>query len=71
MDNILALQCHVEMTAPMVSEWASLYEDELREPSASLQNAEHMTTDLETRVSDMQSVADRLYRRWLRPVLGE
>jgi len=71
MDNILALQCHVEMTAPMVSEWASLYEDELREPSASLQNAEQMTTDLETRVSDMQSVADRLYRRWLRPVLGE
>ena len=71
MDNILALQCHVEMTAPMVSEWASLYAHELSEPSASLQSAEQMTTDLESRVSDMQAVADKLYRRWLRPVLGE
>ena len=70
MDNILALQCHVEMTAPMVSEWASLYEDELREPSASVQSAAGMTTDLEARVSAMQAVADRLYRRWLRPVIG-
>ena len=70
MDNILALQCHVEMTAPMVSEWASLYADELREPSASLQSAEQITTDLETRVSDMQAVADRLYQRWLQPLLS-
>ena len=69
-DNILALQCHVEMTAPMVSEWASLYADELREPSASLQSAEQITTDLESRVSDMQAVADRLYQRWLQPLLS-
>ena len=69
MDNILALQCHVEMTAPMVSEWASLYKDELREPSASVQSAAGMTTDLEARVSAMQAVADRLYRRWLRAVM--
>ena len=70
MDNILALQCHVEMTAPMVSEWASLYADELGEPSASVQSAAGMTTDLDARVSAMQAVADRLYRRWLRPVIG-
>jgi GMP synthase-like glutamine amidotransferase len=70
MDNTLALQCHVEMTVPMVSEWASLYADELREPSASLQSAAQMTTDLETRVSDMQLVADRLYQRWLQPLLN-
>ena len=70
MDNILALQCHVEMTAPMVSEWAALYEHELGEPSASVQSAAQMTTDLEARVCAMQAVADRLYRRWLKPVLG-
>ena len=70
MDNILALQCHVEMTAPMVSEWASLYEDELREPSASIQSAEQMTADLEARITALQQVADQLYRRWLRPVIG-
>ncbi len=69
-DNILALQCHVEMTAPMVSEWASRYEDELREPSASVQSAAQMTADLEARVTALQQVADQLYRHWLRPVLG-
>jgi GMP synthase-like glutamine amidotransferase len=69
-DNILALQCHVEMTAPMVSEWALLYEDELREPSASIQSAEQMTADLEARITALQQVADKLYRRWLRPIIG-
>ena len=69
-DNILALQCHVEMTAPMVSEWASRYEDELREPSASVQSAAQMTADLEARVTALQQVADQLYRHWLRPALG-
>ena len=70
MDNILALQCHVEMTAPMVSEWAALYEHELGKPSASVQSAAQMTADLEARVSAMQAVADRLYRRWLTPIIG-
>ena len=58
------------MTAPMVSEWASRYEDELREPSASVQSAAQMTADLEARVTALQQVADQLYRHWLRPALG-
>lgn len=67
--NTLALQCHVEMTAPMVSEWATLYRDELQEVSATVQSAEQMTTGLQSRISAAQEVADRLYRRWLEPVL--
>ena len=31
---------------------------------------EQTATDLETRVSDMQAVADRLYQRWLQPLLN-
>lgn len=68
-DNILAVQCHVEMTAAMVSEWAALYEDELRQPSASVQSAAEMTSGLDTRIAELQQVADALYVHWLRPLL--
>lgn len=68
--NTLALQCHVEMTAPMVAEWASLYEDELQNPAATVQSAAQMTTGLDERIKTAQQLADRLYQRWLEPVLG-
>jgi len=67
--NTLALQCHVEMTAPMVGEWASLYRDELVNTAATVQTREEMTANLDTRIAAAQQVADRLYRRWLRPLL--
>ena len=68
--NTLALQCHVEMTAPMVSEWAALYKDELQDVTATVQSAVQMTTALTARISAAQQVADRLYQRWLEPVLN-
>jgi GMP synthase-like glutamine amidotransferase len=71
MGNTLALQCHVEMTAPMVSEWAALYQDELQEVTATVQSAAQMTTQLSARISAAQQVADRLYQRWLQPVLDQ
>ena len=57
------------MTAPMVAEWASLYEDELQNPGDSVQSAEQMTAGLDKRIKAAQQVADRLYERWLEPVL--
>ena len=68
--NTLALQCHVEMTAPMVSEWAALYKDELQAVTATVQSEEQMTTQLAEKVSAAQQVADRLYQRWLAPILS-
>jgi GMP synthase-like glutamine amidotransferase len=68
--NTLALQCHVEMTAPMVVEWASLYKDELQNPGDSVQSAEQMTSGLDERIEAAQQVADPLYQRWLQPVLN-
>jgi len=70
-DNILALQCHVEMTAPMVSEWAELYKDELTDPSPAVQSATEINRDLEGRITTMQAVAEPLYRRWLGPLLDK
>lgn len=67
--NTLALQCHVEMMAPMVGEWATLYREELVNPCATVQSAEAMTADLDARITAAQQVADRLYLRWLRPLL--
>jgi GMP synthase-like glutamine amidotransferase len=63
--NVLALQCHVEMTAGMVTEWARLYGDEIRSPSPTVQSAAQMTEDLAARVAASQAIADRLYARWL------
>lgn len=66
--NTLALQCHVELTAPMVREWAALYRDELDDPSPAVQAAGEMLADIEDRVAGQQAAADRLYHRWLRPI---
>ncbi len=64
--NTLALQCHVEMEAPMVAEWAALYNDEIKHPSATVQSAAEMTADLDRRIAGAQQVADMLYERWLK-----
>ena len=63
--NMLALQCHVEMTATMVREWAA---HEMAAPSATVQSAEEMQQDLQAKVSALHCVADVLYARWLHNV---
>jgi len=67
--NTLALQCHVEMLTPMVSEWATLYAHELQETGSTVQSAKQMTTDLPARINAAQQFADQLYQRWLTPLL--
>ncbi|MGB5540594.1 MAG: type 1 glutamine amidotransferase [Gammaproteobacteria bacterium] len=67
--NTLALQCHVEMLAPMVGEWAQRYRHELDAPAPTVQSAAQMTDDLDARIRGAQQVADVLYERWLQPLL--
>jgi len=67
--NTLALQCHIEMMTPMISEWAALYEHELQQTSATVQSAAQMTANLPARISAAQHVADHVYQRWLTPLL--
>jgi GMP synthase-like glutamine amidotransferase len=67
--NTLALQCHIEMMEPMVSEWATLYAHELQQTSNSVQSAAQMTTDLPEKISAAQQLADHAYLRWLSPLL--
>ena len=68
--NTLALQCHVEMTEPMVREWATLYSDELDNSVETVQSVEQMTSNLEARIMEAQQAADVLYRHWLAPLLN-
>jgi len=63
--DILALQCHVEMTGPMVGEWAALYADELDDASTTVQSAEQMQSRLDERVAASRRAADALYSHWV------
>ena len=63
--RMLALQCHLEMTAPLVREWARRYADQLQSPSAGVQGATAMLEHLNERITALNSLADRVYRRWL------
>ncbi len=68
--NTLALQCHVEMTAEMVHDWALINAKEIARPSATIQSAAQMSEHLPERIQALHQYADRLYARWLRPILS-
>ena len=67
-DNILALQCHVEMTEAMVSQWAGANAAEIANPSPTVQGRETMVAGAQTHIPAMQDCADTLYERWLQEV---
>ena len=67
--NTLALQCHVEMTAPMVREWVSEYADELSTTSESLQSSDLILENLNGKIARLKPIADTIYQRWIRAVL--
>lgn len=68
--NTLALQCHVEMTADMVRDWAQVGDAEIAKPSATIQSAVQMADRLPERIAQLHQHADLLYTRWLRPILS-
>src|SRR3569832_1300739 len=64
------MQCHVEMTPAMVSEWAEQGRDELQSPSPSVHSPQALTAELAVHVAALHRVADVIYRRWLDQVQG-
>ncbi|CAK0777006.1 Glutamine amidotransferase [Gammaproteobacteria bacterium] len=71
MGNTLALQCHVEMTEDLVQAWATDNSPEIATPSETVQSAVTMMANLSSRIEGLRYAADRLYKRWLRPLIGE
>lgn len=68
--NTLAMQCHIEMEADMVEEWAKLYQNELISDEPTVQSAAVMTEHIHQKIKELQSVADKIYLRWLQPLLS-
>lgn len=66
--NTLALQCHIEMTAPMVRDWVARAPEDFTPLRTAVQPAIDVLADLETHVSKLQSVANKIYDRWLRGI---
>ena len=67
----LAMQCHVEMTPELIRAWCRDWEKEVeslarRQPS--VQTPAEMTEAIEEKTKMLNSVADRVYDRWLRGI---
>jgi GMP synthase-like glutamine amidotransferase len=62
----LGMQCHVEMTPELISEWLRTGEKEIAESSSpAVQRPAEIEKDLERRVAALHDVANRLYDRWI------
>lgn len=70
LDNILAMQCHVEMTVSLVATWIKRYPEQIANTSPSIQSGEAMLENVGARIAELNGVADRLYARWLQPITG-
>ncbi len=49
----------------MVREWVRVGSDEITPVCATVQNDTAMTVDLDTRVPQLQKIADKFYDRWI------
>jgi len=64
-DNVLAFQCHIEMTEAMVDEWSSIYEEELAKPSDTVQTRAQMLAECEQNMKSLNRMADEIYQYWI------
>ena len=62
--NTLAMQCHVEMTAELVTLWADLHPEDIATATESVQTREQLLKNLDERISQLQYSADKLYDSW-------
>ncbi|MGH8479928.1 MAG: type 1 glutamine amidotransferase [Gammaproteobacteria bacterium] len=69
MDKVLALQCHVQVTPKMVTEWVARYHGALHGPadgaSDRVQTETEITRALPQRVRALRRIADPVYTHWL------
>ena len=64
-DNVLAMQCHVEMTEPLVISWLESCQENLVNSNESEQNFKEIKKALPAKIAELNQVAERLYSRWL------
>jgi hypothetical protein len=66
LDDTLALQCHVEMTAAMVREWADHYPEQISQPAETVQDRAQLLATVDERIAQLQAHADLIYQRWIK-----
>jgi len=71
MGKTLALQCHIEVSAEMVKEWASLYTADLLQGGRWNQAASVICADLENKIVRLRRFAEPLLETWLNGLEGE
>lgn len=71
MGKTLALQCHIEVSAEMVKEWASLYTADLAQGGQWNQAASEICADLENKIARLGKLAEPLLETWLNGLKGE
>ena len=68
-NNVLAMQCHVEMTLPLINHWINHWKDDLTLQSESQQNYPKINQNLAEKISSLNRVADVLYGRWVQTLM--
>jgi len=63
--NILGFQCHIEMTAALVKEWAQRFKNEIDSSSATEQSSDFLVMELDSRITALNKAADTIYERWI------
>lgn len=63
--KIIALQCHIEMTAAMVETWVKEGAEELSQSSPGVQTPTEILSNLDSRIRQLQKVADIFYTEWI------
>lgn len=63
-DNVLAMQCHVEMTEELLTDWITKWKSSLKTESASEQSYAQIKNNLLEKIADLNQVAEKLYGRW-------
>jgi GMP synthase-like glutamine amidotransferase len=69
--NSLGMQCHVEMTSPMIKAWAEDWAKEKADPTLpSVQRPQEMLIAMDENLVTLHQAADRLYGQWLKGLKG-
>jgi hypothetical protein len=65
MDNILAFQCHFEVTEAMLPVWTKAYRDEIVCATPSIQTEEVILRNARTKTDAMHELLRPVYNKWI------
>ena len=63
--NVLAMQCHVEMTSFLVNDWSESWKNYLETSKKGIQNFDQIKASLDKKIELLNRTADVLYGKWV------